>query len=118
MEVHACQIDTAEKLQSYTLGEATAELHTLLKNLQVPAHFEKKVWDRVRCMYQIQPKYDVSLYEQRDYTFGCHLDRVRDAAAMETPFCDWPALIAMVGKIIARSRRGGALASARAMPLL
>ena len=98
------------------MGQATEHLHQLLSRVKVPSHFEKKPWNRGRCMYQMPSDYDVSLYEARGYTYGCTLDPVRDPEAIETPFRDWPTLIAICGKIIAKSRSGGALEAARAMP--
>ena len=60
--------------------------------------------------------YDISLYEERQYSFGCTLDPIRDAEAVENPFKDWPTLIAMVGKIVSKTRAGSnSLAAARAM---
>jgi hypothetical protein len=63
------------------------------------------------------PDFDLSLYKKRGTTFGCKLDRVRDAEAIENPFTQWSLLIAMVGRVVAQTRAGGdALAAARAMP--
>ena len=86
------------------------------RGFKVPAHFEKKPWNKARCMQQMPSDYDISLYESLGFTYGCTLDPVRDAESIKTPFRDWPTLMAMCGKIIAKSRNGGTLAAARAMP--
>jgi hypothetical protein len=119
MEVYALQIDTPAKLEAYTLGEATTELQDLIKQISVPVHFKNEVWDRSLCLANLNPKFDVSLYEQRGYTFGGRLSKERDAFAIANPFSNWSSLAAMMGKIIAKSRSmpGSAIDAARAMPL-
>ena len=116
MEVYAMQTSTPEQLATYSLGKATLELTEYIQRLAASVHFKHEPWDEKKCKQQIELKYDLSLYEKRRTTFGGKLDLVRDAEAIQLPFCDWASLASMMGKIVAKSRNGGgALAVAKAM---
>jgi hypothetical protein len=108
MEIYALQITNADELKSYTLGTATRELTEYIKAIAPPVYFESKPW--VRPLW-IEPRYDISLYEQRGTTFGCKLDKVRDAEAIASPFEDWPHLAALMAKVVAKAREGDGAAT-------
>jgi hypothetical protein len=55
----------------------------------------------------MQDKYDCSLYESRGTTFGMRLNYERDGENMKTPFCEWPHLAALMGRLVAKAREGG-----------
>ena len=95
---------------------AKVELHELLERVKTPSRFKEKPWGPNGC-WNMPADFGLSLYKSRGTTFGCKLDRVRDAQAIENPFTQWPLLIAMVGRVIAQTRAGvDILAMAMAMP--
>jgi hypothetical protein len=108
MEIHALQITTEDELKSYTLGAATRELTEYIKALAPPVCFEFKTW--VKPLW-IDEKFDCSLYERRGTTFGCKLDQVRDAAAIASPFEDWPHLAGLMARVVAKARAGDGAAT-------
>ena len=116
IEAYAMSPTTQADLEAYDLKTAKVELHDLLEKVKVPSHFHHEVWDPNGC-WHVPANFDLSLYKTRGTTFGCKLDRLRDAEAIEHPFTQWPLLIAMVGRVVAQTRAGNnAVALARAMP--
>jgi hypothetical protein len=103
MEVHAMQLKDSADLEAYTLGQATKSLMDYVHTLSNPTDFKQEPWVKP----DIQDKYDISLYEARGTTFGMKLNMERDGANMATPFCEWPHLAALMGRLIAKARQGG-----------
>jgi hypothetical protein len=117
IEAYAISPSTQAELDAYDLKTATVELHDLLEKVKVPSHFKHEAWDPNGC-WSMPADFDLSLYRARGTTFGCKLDRVRDATAIGQPFTQWPLFIAMVGRVVAQTRAGNnatALAQAQAM---
>jgi hypothetical protein len=107
MEIHVLNITTRGELESYTLGQAAKDLTQYISEQAPPHYFKHEPWVRPA---QMQPKFDCSLYEARGTTFGCKLDKVRDAQNIATPFCQWPHLAALMGRLVAKARQGGGAA--------
>jgi hypothetical protein len=107
MEAHVLNITTRGELESYTLGQAARDLTQYIADQAPPHYFKHEPWVRPA---QMQPKFDCSLYEARGTTFGCKLDKVRDAKNIATPFCQWPHLATLMGRLVAKAREGGGAA--------
>jgi hypothetical protein len=105
IEFYLDRLHTQAELQAYDLRAAEIELHRFLERVKSKtlAHFEEVPWDPNVC-WKMPSDFDLSLYKRRGTTFGCKLDRVRDAETIEHPFTDWPLLIAMVGRVVAQAR--------------
>jgi hypothetical protein len=119
IEAYAIAPSTAAELEAYDMKTLKVELHDLLDRVKVPSHFEEKPWEQNKMVAWPAADFDWSLYHRRGTTWGCKLDRVRDREAIENPFTQWPLLIAMVGRVVAKTRAGNnaaAQAAAQAMP--
>ena len=118
IEAYAIAPSTKAELEAYDLKTLKVELHDLLDRVKVPSHFKEVPWNEQAMVAWPSADFDWSLYRTRGTTWGCKLDRVRDAEAIEHPFTEWPLLIAMVGRVVAMTRAGdnaGAQSAARAM---
>ena len=120
IEAYAIAPSTKHELEAYDLKTLKVELHELLDRVKVPSHFKDEPWNQQAMGAWPSADFDWSLYHRRGTTWGCKLDRVRDAEAIEHPFTQWPLLIAMVGRVVAMTRAGNnaaAQVAARGMPL-
>jgi hypothetical protein len=97
MEVHALNLQNSDELEAYTLGQATKSLMDYVHTVSNPTDFKYEPWVKPKG---IEDKYDLSLYEARGTSFGMKLTMERDGANMATPFCEWPHLAALMGRLV------------------